>query len=72
MTPPLPIVSGREAVRALEKADSPSQLEGELRQAAQRSGRTVMVPLHRELARGMLASILRQAELSVNEFRELL
>jgi predicted RNA binding protein YcfA (HicA-like mRNA interferase family) len=33
---------------------------------------TVIVPLHRELARGTLASILRQAGLSVDEFRELL
>jgi predicted RNA binding protein YcfA (HicA-like mRNA interferase family) len=32
----------------------------------------VIVPLHRELARGTLASILRQAELSADEFQELL
>jgi predicted RNA binding protein YcfA (HicA-like mRNA interferase family) len=35
------------------------------------AGRTVIVPLHRELARGTLASILRQAALSVDEFRGL-
>jgi predicted RNA binding protein YcfA (HicA-like mRNA interferase family) len=32
----------------------------------------VIVPLHRELARGTLASILRQAGLTVDEFRALL
>ena len=36
------------------------------------AGRTVIVPDHRELARGTLSSILRQAGLSVDEFRELL
>jgi predicted RNA binding protein YcfA (HicA-like mRNA interferase family) len=30
------------------------------------AGRTVIVPLHRELARGTLASILRQVALSVD------
>lgn len=32
-------------------------------------GRTAIVPLHRELAPGTLRSILRQAGLSVEEFR---
>jgi predicted RNA binding protein YcfA (HicA-like mRNA interferase family) len=40
-----------------------------LRNAA---GRTVIVPLHRELALGTLRSILRQAGLSVDEFADLL
>lgn len=35
-------------------------------------GRTVIVPMHRELARGTLRSILRQADFSADEFRELL
>jgi len=35
-------------------------------------GRVVIVPLHRELARGTLASILRQAGLSPEEFKGLL
>jgi predicted RNA binding protein YcfA (HicA-like mRNA interferase family) len=36
------------------------------------SGRTIIVPLHRELARGTLASILRQADLTVDHFLDLL
>lgn len=36
------------------------------------SGRTVIVPDHRELARGTLASILRQAGIGVDEFVDLL
>jgi predicted RNA binding protein YcfA (HicA-like mRNA interferase family) len=35
-------------------------------------GRTVIVPLHRELARGTLRSILRQADLTVEAFTDLL
>jgi predicted RNA binding protein YcfA (HicA-like mRNA interferase family) len=69
----LPVVSGREVVRALGRVGfeqigqkgSHVKLRSEAR-------RTVIVPLHRELARGTLASILRQAALSVDEFRELL
>jgi predicted RNA binding protein YcfA (HicA-like mRNA interferase family) len=40
-----------------------------LRSAA---GRTVIVPVHRELARGTLRSILRQADLTVDALVELL
>jgi len=36
------------------------------------AGRTVIVPLHRALARGTLASIVHQAGLSFDEFRALL
>ncbi len=35
-------------------------------------GRTVIVPMHRELARGTLRSIFRQADFSAEEFAELL
>jgi predicted RNA binding protein YcfA (HicA-like mRNA interferase family) len=33
---------------------------------------TVIVPLHRELARGTVASILRQSGFSADDFREML
>jgi len=36
------------------------------------TGKTVIIPMHRELARGTLRSILRQADLSVEAFIELL
>ena len=35
-------------------------------------GRTVIVPLHRELAPGTLRSVVRQAGLSVGELTDLL
>jgi hypothetical protein len=55
VNPPLPVVSGADAVNALVEAHL-----------------TVIVPLHRELAPGTLRSIIRQSELSVEEFLELL
>jgi predicted RNA binding protein YcfA (HicA-like mRNA interferase family) len=36
-----------------------------------RDGRTVIVPDHREIARGTMRSILRQAGLTVEEFEQL-
>jgi predicted RNA binding protein YcfA (HicA-like mRNA interferase family) len=47
-------------------------VRGSHQKARHADGRTVIVPLHRELARGTLASILRQAGLTVDEFRALL
>jgi len=35
-------------------------------------GRTVIIPMHREIKTGTLRSILRQARLSLDEFLELL
>jgi predicted RNA binding protein YcfA (HicA-like mRNA interferase family) len=73
VSPRLPVVSGAEAVRALEDAgfDEVSQRGShvKLRNAA---GRTAIVPRHRELAPGTLRSILRQAGLSVEDFIALL
>ena len=70
--PELRKVSGREAVKALERLG--------FRQARQRGSHVVMiretpegktgcaVPLHRELKIGTLRGILRQAKLNVEEF----
>ena len=72
MSPSLPVVSGRQTVRALEKAGfSQVSQKGSHIKLRDDSGRAVIVPLHRELARGTLSSILRQAGLSVDEFRDL-
>ena len=73
MSPSLPIVSGREVVRALAKVGfvEVSQRGSHLK-LRNEMNRTVIVPLHRELARGTLRSILRQADLTVDAFTELL
>jgi len=71
--PGLPVVSGAQVVRALQRAGfveagrrgSHVKLHGS-------GGRTVIVPLHDELARGTLGSILRQAGVTAEELAVLL
>ena len=73
MSPALPVVSGQQVVSAL--------LKGGFNQTSQRgshvklrdtNGKVVIVPMHKELARGTLSSILRQSGLDVSKFIELL
>ena len=73
MNPPLPVLSGSAVVTAFGKAgfDRVSQ-KGSHVKLRNGDGRTVIVPLHRELAPGTLRSILRQAGLSLDEFLSLL
>jgi len=73
VSPSLPVVSGHEVVRALAKVgfSEVSQRGSHLKLRSQ-EGRTVIVPMHRELARGTLRSILRQADLTVEAFIDLL
>ncbi|MHB8330372.1 MAG: type II toxin-antitoxin system HicA family toxin, partial [Acidimicrobiales bacterium] len=65
MTPALPVLSGADAVRALVKAGfvrvSQRGSHVKLRHA---DGRVAIVPFHKELARGTLRSVLRQAGIS--------
>ena len=72
----LPVVSGRKAIKALTKAGF--SVEGKkgshVKLKKKDAGRTfiVIVPDHPELARGTLKSILRQANLTAEEFKTLL
>jgi predicted RNA binding protein YcfA (HicA-like mRNA interferase family) len=72
----LPVLSAREVLRVLRKAgfDQVSQRGSHIRLKGMRDGETrvVIVPNHREIARGTLASILRQAGFSRDEFLKLL
>lgn len=72
MSPRLPRLSGAEVVRALERAGfAVVSQRGSHRKLRHPDGRVVIVPMHRELASGTLASILRQAGLSPSELEEL-
>ena len=72
--PSLPVISGKEAVRAFSKAG--------WYVARQRGSHVVMlrpnhraslsIPQHKTLAPGTLRALLRKAEISVEEFRELI
>lgn len=71
----LPILSGRDAVRAFAKpgyaVDHQTGSHIILRQQ-QSPHRRLTVPDHRELAKGTLRALIRQAGLTVEAFRELL
>ncbi|TVR75051.1 MAG: type II toxin-antitoxin system HicA family toxin [Sphaerobacteraceae bacterium] len=71
----LPRVSGRETVRALERAGFVvSRQRGSHVRLFRAGVGQVIVPLHgnRDIPAGTLRNILRQANLSVDEFIELL
>jgi len=69
----LPVVSGAKVERALRRAGfARTSQRGSHIKLRNESGRTVIVPLHDELARGTLASILKQAGLSAKELADLL
>lgn len=73
MSPKLPIISGRTAVSALEKIGFlfVSQ-RGSHVKLRNEKGNIVIIPMHDELAKGTLKSILRQADLSVEDFLRLI
>lgn len=66
-------LSGGEVAKALRKAgfEDVSQRGSHLK-LRHADGRTVIVPMHRTLARGTLASILRQAQVDADRLRTLL
>jgi len=71
----LPVVSARELCKILRKIgylpDHQSGSHIVLRQETP-PHRRLTVPDHKEIARGTLRAIIRQAGLTVDEFRELL
>ena len=68
--PRLPVISGREAVRAFERAGwKVSRREGShiiLTKAG--IAATLSIPDHREIRRGTLRGLIRKAGLTVEEF----
>ncbi len=72
----LPVVSGNKVIRALQKKGFlVVHQRGSHVKLKKTEGDKVyiaIVPMHRELAKGTLKSILRQANLTVEELNELL
>lgn len=64
--PPLPVVSGADVVRALKKMgfQEVSQKGSHLKLTSA-LGLVVIVPMHKELRRGTLRSVLRQADITI-------
>jgi predicted RNA binding protein YcfA (HicA-like mRNA interferase family) len=75
MSRSLPSVTGREVLKALIGVGFVHvSTKGSHAKVAHPDGRVAVVPMHggRDIPRGTLGSILRQAGLTVAEFRELL
>jgi len=73
--PKLPVVSGKEVVKALSKIGfKHMRTRGShaiLNKETDKGKITIPVPLHKELAKGTLKSIIKQAGLSLEDFLEL-
>ena len=76
MSPRLPVVSGKEMIAALERVGySVVRQRGShvrMRHPESVSRRPVTVPLHRQLRRGLIRTLLRDASLTLEEFAHLL
>ena len=76
MSPKLPVVSGRQAIRALEQVGYQVVRQRgshiRLRDESDPEHLAVTVPDHKTLKPGLLRQILRDANLTVDEFTDLL
>ncbi len=75
MTFKLPVVSGSECIKALEKAGYiiVRQKGSHVRLKDKYEKRSpTTIPIHKELRPGLLKKVLNDAELTVEEFRQLL
>lgn len=70
----LPVVSGAECIKVLEKIEFSvvRQRGSHIVLVKEQPKTTVIVPNHKELDRGTLRAIIRQANLTVDEFIGLL
>jgi predicted RNA binding protein YcfA (HicA-like mRNA interferase family) len=74
--PKLPIVSGTEAVRALQRlgfyVDRQRGSHAVLKKGTPQGERGCVIPMHREVALGTLRSALKLAGVSPEEFKDAL
>lgn len=66
--PKLPRVSGAEAIRALERLGFARIRQSGSHVIMRQGSRGCVVPMHGELKVGTLAGVLRQAEVSAEDF----
>lgn len=73
--PPLPVVRSRSLIAALERAGfETARQKGSHVRLRHPDGRVVTVPVHagQDIGRGLLRKILRDADITVEEFLRLL
>ncbi len=66
--PKLPRISGAEAIRALQRLGFEKARQSGSHVVMRRASKGCVVPLHAELKAGTLAGLLRQAEVSAEDF----
>lgn len=71
MSPKLPVVSGRQLIRALQKFGYVEVRQKgshvRMRNAADSQRQSVTIPLHDEIASGTLRRVLRDARVTIEE-----
>lgn len=74
MSPHQPVVSGQRLIKALEADDWKAVRQRGSHVRLKKPGHRIalVVPLHKELRKGTLAGILRDADLSADDLRRLL
>ena len=70
--PKLPYLSGREIIRVLERVGFESVRQSGSHVVMRCGSRGCVVPLHKPVKVGTLAGLLRQAQIDVREFLDLL
>ncbi len=72
----LPAISGKELIRCFEKMGYEAVRQKgshvRLRHKNDKSKKLLTIPLHQTVGKGLLRKILRDVEISVEEFNELL
>ena len=66
--PKLPHISGAEAIRALQRLGFEKIRQSGSHVIMRREGKGCVIPMHSELKSGTLAGLLRQADISIDEF----
>ena len=66
--PKFPRVSGAEAIRALQRLGFEKARQSGSHVVMRKEGKGCVVPMHSDLKIGTLAGILRQAEMSAEDF----
>jgi len=70
MSHKLPVISGEELVKYLAKQGFEIKRQTSSHVVVQKEWRVFSVPLHRELKKGTLMGILKQAGIEVEDFKQ--
>ena len=74
--PKLPVISGKQAIKAFKKSGyqviHQRSSHVRLHHSTNPAIKPLTIPLHNELGKGLLRKLLRDAEITVEDFKQLL